>query len=93
MGSKPKIWVVIPGRSSPSEKADRGEGAGNLPEAAFSFPVEMFYRHDPADEVGFSLNFVECCPRPELKSSCSWTKQNGRTIEPLDQGGSRFSIK
>jgi hypothetical protein len=53
----------------------------------------MFYRNHPADEFSFSLNFVQCCTRLKLNSSCFWADKNHRSVKPLNQGGPRFSVK
>jgi len=82
----------MPGRLYPKE-GRWGEVARNLSGSSLSFLVKMFYHDHPADQVSFSLNFVRCYSHPKLKSSWLESKQNDRSIEPVDRGGSRFSIK
>jgi hypothetical protein len=56
------------------------------------FPCEDVSPQPPSRLTLLQLEFRAVWPRLKLKPCCLWTKQNGSSIEPLDQGGSRFSI-
>ncbi len=55
--------------------------------------MQMFNCNRPASFISFSLNLMQCGSNAKFNSLGFRAEQNSWTIESLDYGGSRFSIK